>query len=293
MQRATPPLSNPLDELGIFNFVERPRPGPPLHTVSLPAPSGSSFTLVPAPPEASAAAAEAQEGPRRLSSPSPGASPSLPTRRVSGGASWPETPSSRAARVLAWSDFGLGSLAAPLHREGCVPGCPAGSLGTWSFGRGCGGVQPQLCCKDACMDASPGGLQHSRCSPRLMYDIKHGSFPRMSHDPCCCRLSMDGLQHQRSLAEAKKSTSIDHAGPRLSPAPVSSPLAGKAADAEHPLRMSASLPRLVAGSEAWDISFTQPSEPKGKTTTQSSASSELQAAARNAQHQAPASLLDL
>ena len=104
---------------------------------------------------------------------------------------------------------------------------------------------------------------------------------------------MDGLQQQLSLAAAKRSTSVDHAGPRLSNAPASSPLAGKAADAEHPLRMSASLPRLVAGSEAWDISFTQPSEPKGKAVTQSSASSALQAPAKNAQHQAPASLLDL
>ena len=175
VQQTTPPLSNPLDELGIFNFVERPRPGPPLHTVSLPASSGSNFTLVPAPPEASAAAAEAQEGPRRLSSPSPGASPSVPNRQISGGGSRPETPSSRAARVLAWSDFGLGSLAAPLHHEGCVPGCVAREANGLLAG-GCGGVQPRLCCKAACNCASPDRLQALRCSPQLLGDTGHGSF---------------------------------------------------------------------------------------------------------------------
>ena len=105
---------------------------------------------------------------------------------------------------------------------------------------------------------------------------------------------MEGPQRQQSLAAARaSSSSLDKDTQQaLRRAPVSSPLAGMAANAEHPLRMASSLPKQASGSEAWDVSFTQPAEPGSKPLAWSSLTP-LESDENKAQQQTSSSLIDL
>ena len=107
----------------MLNFGEKPRPGPPIPISSLPSPTPAEAPGHRPGQEEHSTAAESGQG-KALGSPSQAASPSVPSRQSSSGPPRPalsEQPGGRVSRVLAWSDFGLGSLAAPLHHQGCEP----------------------------------------------------------------------------------------------------------------------------------------------------------------------------